>query len=177
MFLFISYLDKHFISFIFPPPSRIETEYLLPVLTMYDLKEQRWTSISSTIHFIQHSIKLQLKSIFIHFGTCPSPAAVGIRESLSGCSWKGPLQIIQANPAQGRVIYRRPLKVSLRMPLNTFMKGCSTTSLGNPFQCFTTLTVFFYYYFILFKRNFLVSNLFPLPLVKSRSTSLFKSTL
>lgn len=156
MFLFISYLDKHFISFLFPPSSHIETEYLPLVLTMHYFKEQRWTSISSTIHFIQHSIKLQLKSIFIHFGTCPSPVAVGIRESLSVCSWKGPLQIIQANPAQSRVIYSRPLRVALRMPLNTFMKGCSTTSLGNPFQCLTTLTVFFCYYFILFKWNFLV---------------------
>jgi len=46
-------------------------------------------------------------------------------------------------PAVRRDIFKwiRVLRAPSQLPLNVFMDGASTTSLGNPVQCFTTLMV------------------------------------
>ena len=66
-----------------------------------------------------------------------------IIESQNHLSWKGPLKAIQSNPpATNRVTYSQStlLRAPSNLTLNVFRDG-ETTSLGNMFQCFTTLKV------------------------------------
>jgi len=67
--------------------------------------------------------------------------------------WKGPLKAIQSNPpAMSRDIFNsiRLLGGPFHLTLNVSRDGASTASLGNPFQCFTTVIV---------KNVFLLSRL------------------
>ena len=64
--------------------------------------------------------------------------------SQTGKGWKRPYRSSSSNPhAVGRdtIHFTRFLKAPSNMTLNTSSKGVSTTSLGNLFQCLTTLRV------------------------------------
>jgi len=59
-------------------------------------------------------------------------------------SWKGPLKDIKSNfPAMNRDTYSsiRVLRALPSLALNVYKDRASTNSLGNLFQCFTTLIV------------------------------------
>jgi len=74
-------------------------------------------------------------------------------ESQNSWGWKGPLKVIYFNPpTMSRDIYHyiRLLRALSNLTLNVSRDGASTTSLGNPFQCFNTLMV---------KNLFLISTL------------------
>jgi len=88
-------------------------------------------------------------------------------ESYNPYIWKGPLRIMQSNSSAMKRNMHSEIRLSgarSSLTLKVSGSGLSTTSLGNPFQCLTTLTV---------KDFFLISNLNlpsislkPFPLVR-----------
>jgi len=96
-------------------------------------------------------------------GTCLGGIAVHITESQNGLGWKGPQWSLSFNsPAMCRVAYlakTRLPRVTSSLALNASSNRASTISLGNLFQCVTTLWV---------KKFLLISNLnLPCPSLKT----------
>ncbi|KAK4807355.1 hypothetical protein QYF61_014886 [Mycteria americana] len=89
-------------------------------------------------------------------------------ESENGLGWKGPLKLIQSNrPAMSRDSFNqsRLLRAPSSLALNVSRDGASTSSLGNPGQCLTTLSV--KPFFLISSLNLPSFSLKPLPLVLS----------
>ncbi|KAK4833105.1 LOW QUALITY PROTEIN: hypothetical protein QYF61_027771 [Mycteria americana] len=81
-----------------------------------------------------------------------SSALVRIIESQNALGWKGPLQVIYCNPlARAGTSLTRSAPSNLTS--NVSRDGASTTSLGNLFQCLTTLIV----------KNFFLKSSLNLP--------------
>ena len=117
-------------------------------------------------HYVQIEVRVS-SSPTLH---CLIQSYYIIIESQNGLGWKGPQNPCCPTPAMGRAApYQlRLLRAPFNLALNASRDGASTTSLGNLFQCFTTLCV---------KNFLLISNLNlpclslkPFPLVLSLST-------
>ena len=76
--------------------------------------------------------------------------------------------LVQPDPVMSRDIFNkiRLLRAQSNLTLNVSRDGTSTTSLGNLFQCFTTLIV--KYFFQIFSLNLPFFSLKPLSLVPSQ---------
>ena len=101
-----------------------------------------------------------------HICTASSDKLFYITDSLNGLGWKGPLRSYSSNPpAIGRdtSLQTRLVRAPFSLALNASREGASTTSLGNLFQCLTTLTV--QNFFLISSLNLPSSSLKLVPLV------------
>ena len=102
-------------------------------------------------------------TLFLVVGRLIQPDSIFCVTQSHNCRvWKGP------TPAKA-VSYSRLHWKALRQLLNIPREGDTTTSLGNLFQCSTTLKV--KKLFLMFIWNFPCSSLCPLPLVLSQGTA------
>ena len=98
-----------------------------------------------------------------------------IIESQNCGDWKGPQETIKANPLLKQVPCSRSHRKASRQVLNISIKGDSTSSLGNLFQCSIILTV---KRFCMFVWNILCSSFllfFPLCFTVAILSSVFSS--
>ena len=108
-------------------------------------------------------------TLFLVVGRLIQPDSIFCVTQSHNCRvWKGP------TPAKA-VSYSRLHWKALRQLLNIPREGDTTTSLGNLFQCSTTLKV--KKLFLMFIWNFPCSSLCPLPLVLSQGTAQYSLAL